>query len=303
LETSATYDIAFEFFADLPDDQRYHEIQITTWDSDAFDDDIMDISPDSEWNSYVFTYDCVMETFGLSTTASGEGDGGGWDGVLTFRIEPLNLISQRFNAFEWNFRGDLFSLSLNLDRSVYTHFKNLDHSVSQNEDYTRFSTPDEQYVKEISNQLEEMAENNGYTSNLDKAEFILAFVGAIQYVTDIEGSEQIEYPKYPIEMLWEGVGDCEDASALYISLMEAIGEDTVLVLLLVKQNEDEEWGGHAMVGISIQGGSGSYFQMGSGNKADIEFYIAETTGWKDGISGIGVNPWSEMDDINLYDIE
>ena len=52
------------------------------------------------------------------------------------------------------------------------------------------------------------------------------FVGDVQYVYDLDDAgEQSEYPKYPIEMLWEQGGDCEDASALYISLVEALGYD------------------------------------------------------------------------------
>ena len=303
LETGTTYSLDFEFFADLPDDTRYHEIQITPWDSDAFDDDIMDINPDSNWNSYVFTYDSIAKTFHSTTTVSGEGDGEGWDGELSFSIQSFNLVSQRFSTFLWEFDGSEYILDISLKRSDYTKFKNMDHSVYSDEDYARFSTPDEQYVKDLSSELIALAESNGYTSDLQQANFILAFVGAIQYVTDIEGSSEVEYPKYPIEMLWEGIGDCEDASALYISLMEAAGEDAVLVLAQVKLNEDEDWGGHAMVGISIDGASGTYFEFGSGSKSEIMFFAAETTSWIEGESGVGVNPWYDMKDIKLYDIE
>lgn len=44
------------------------------------------------------------------------------------------------------------------------------------------------------------------------------------YVTD-----GIEYPKYPVEMLVDGRGDCEDAAILMAGLLDALGYDTVLL--------------------------------------------------------------------------
>ena len=48
-------------------------------------------------------------------------------------------------------------------------------------------------------------------------------------------------------MLWEQGGDCEDASTLYISLVEALGYDAALMLGLTKSNSDEDWGGQKNV--------------------------------------------------------
>ncbi|WP_292522146.1 hypothetical protein [Methanoculleus sp.] len=39
----------------------------------------------------------------------------------------------------------------------------------------------------------------------------------------------IEYPKYPVEMLVDGRGDCEDAAILMTGLLDALGYDTVLL--------------------------------------------------------------------------
>ncbi|MCM2465078.1 hypothetical protein [Methanoculleus oceani] len=40
----------------------------------------------------------------------------------------------------------------------------------------------------------------------------------------------VEYPKYPVEMLVDGKGDCEDAAILMGGLLDALGYDTVLLL-------------------------------------------------------------------------
>ena len=39
----------------------------------------------------------------------------------------------------------------------------------------------------------------------------------------------VEYPKYPVEMLVDGRGDCEDAAIMMAGLLDAIGYDTVLL--------------------------------------------------------------------------
>jgi hypothetical protein len=39
----------------------------------------------------------------------------------------------------------------------------------------------------------------------------------------------VEYPKYPVEMLVDGRGDCEDAAILMAGLLDALGYDTVLL--------------------------------------------------------------------------
>lgn len=121
---------------------------------------------------------------------------------------------------------------------------------------------------------------------------------------DGDGMGVNEYPKYPIEMLWEHAGDCEDAASLYVSLMESIGYDALLILLLVKPNENEDWGGHAMPAIYIPNATeGEGVQLDDESKSGMTFQFAEATGWYDGYSGFGVNVWYDMDNIHLYDIE
>ena len=113
-----------------------------------------------------------------------------------------------------------------------------------------------------------MAVSEGFTE-LETANFILSFVQTIDYKVDNYTNYQgiQEYPKYPVEMLWDGQGDCEDSAALYASLMEALGYDTVLLLFL----GDIE--GHAAIGISVPGASGMSYRYDG-----VDYYYAETTG-------------------------
>ena len=305
MTTDVTYNIDYDFFADLDETIRYHEIMISAWDSDAFEDDRIDINPDSNWNSYIFAYDSVLETINKSTNASGEGDGTGWDGEMSFTFEPADLREQRFNDFIWDYDGHEFSITLELEYDTYSYFKNLDHTVSGStaEDrYARYPTPHENYVVDLADELKSMAMSNGYSTELEIAEFVYAFVGDIQYVQDIEGTGFANYPKYSIEMLWEASGDCEDAAILYVSLIEALDYDAMFARGMVKQSDDEDWGGHAWAVVHIPNHNGDGWH-GTGSKSDIPFYFVEATAHQDGVSEIGRNPWYDLKDESFYDVE
>ena len=204
--------------------------------------------------------------------------------------------SNEEDNFERNYNSQEYSIYLPLELSVYNYYKNKDHTIVYETDYISYSTPSAPYVIQIAGLLEDLAIEEGYTSMIDKAEFILAFVGTIPYI--LEGDDE-EYPKYPIEMLWDNGGDCEDSSALYISIMDALGYDTILLLLEVKNNASDEWGGHAMVGISIPGHTGEWQEIeGSSTK----YFYAETTAWYDGYDGIGINWWYDMQNLGYDDL-
>ena len=87
-----------------------------------------------------------------------------------------------------------------------------------------------------------------------------------------------EYPRYPIETLVDQTGDCEDTSALLISLVEILGFDASIILI------PEAWDGygHAAVGINVTGAEGVHYILNEGKSNEISYYYAETTapGWR-----------------------
>jgi len=304
-EDYTTYDIsAYSVFIDLPEQHGTHTFGLSVWDADSWEDDPVDINPSSDYNFYYFEY-LSQSTDQISFSTDGAGDGQGWDGVLSFSVQPIDVRLQNNRQFTWVYDELSWFYETTLSYPTYTTFRNLDHStrgIDYIEDYARFSTPNEQYVIDLATDLENMAIQNGYTTELDIAEFIYAFVGAIDYQYDIEAMGQNEYPKYPIEMLWHQSGDCEDAATLYISLVEAIGFDAMLMVGSVKPNSEEDWGGHAWAVIYIPGHSGEGW-YGTGSKSNLPFYFVETTAYYDGISEIGQNPWYDETDYSFYDVE
>ena len=311
LNTGTSYLIDSTFFIDLDETIRTHYIQIEAWDSDAFDDDLIDISSDPEWSSLIIEFDSVSETEPISLIGDGTLDSTGWDGELSLEIHPIDNRGQSVATFNWDFFSYDYELTMVLDYDTYAYYRSLSHQIDWSganeladviDQYAAFADTQSSYIESLAMELESMAINSGYTSELDIADFIHAFVGDIQYQFDLDmNGDQTEYPKYPIEMLWDGSGDCEDAALLYISLVEALGYDAALMIGETKQNSDEDWGGHAWAVIYIPDHSGDGW-YGGGSKSSTPFYFVEATAHS-GSSEIGDNPWYDIQNYAWYDVE
>ncbi len=123
---------------------------------------------------------------------------------------------------------------------------------------------DDRYIDAMVRQINSAAIEEGFTES-EKVEFVVAFVQSLPYTEDRVSTPWNEYPRYPIETLFDRGGDCEDTSILVAALLDCMGYDTAL-LLLYKES-------HAAVGVSISGVSGSYYTV-DGQR----YYYLETTG-------------------------
>jgi len=311
IQTNVLTELPFEYTLDLDETQRYHTIRVEAFDDDALFDDEIDINPDPNEEAFEFIFDSITMYDNLSINSDGRADSNGDDGALNVSIQPFDMATQSVFDYYWTFDSNQYHLEKVLNYTTYSYYRSLDHSIDWSNaesyddvipQYARFSTPDAPYVQELALELKNMSIQSGYTTNVEIAEFIYSFVGAIPYQYDLDSAgNTTEKPKYPIEMLYENGGDCEDASALYISLVESLGYDAALMLGQVKASEDDEWGGHAWAVINMPAATGEGF-YGEGEKVDVYFYFVETTGYYDGNSGIGQNPWYDMINTSFYDI-
>jgi hypothetical protein len=306
MDTNTTYAISTQFTVDILDGFRYHDIMLEVWHCSVEwceSDYPVDINPKYYLDSYTFTYDIVTGSIDLPETASGEGDGSGLDGVLSFSVESMDLRARWNNnhSYIWNYDYQEYIMDVQLEYETFAYFRSLNHDVKYFDvsTYARFATPGENYVINLAQGLENLAMDNGYTSDLRKAEFINAFVGSIQYSPDGTFSDR---PKYPIETLWDRTGDCEDTAALYVSLIEALGYDSIFMFGEAKAFEGDIGGGHAWAAVHIPNHNGDYW-YGNDSKSGTEFYFVETTDWLDGYSGVGVNPWYEITVYDSFDVE
>ena len=63
-----------------------------------------------------------------------------------------------------------------------------------------------------------------------KVELALAFVQSFAYIGDNITTAQDEYPRYPVETLFDRKGDCEDTSILLAAILNDMGCDVAMLL-------------------------------------------------------------------------
>ena len=125
-------------------------------------------------------------------------------------------------------------------------------------------TDDDIYIDKMVQQINSAAMKAGYTE-FQKINFVIAFVQSLPYTVDNETKPYDEYPRYPLETLFDRGGDCEDTSILVAALLDRMGYDVALLWL--------ENAKHIAVGVSVPGTYGSYYTHGS-----KKYYYLETTG-------------------------
>lgn len=172
--------------------------------------------------------------------------------------------------YTWDYPDKKYKWTYTLDipKDTYDFYQDLPHSGKSYSYYATQAT-DDQYIKSLANAFNNASKEKSF-DKLSEINFVISFVQSFEYVTDIAGSGSEEYPKYPIETLYDGNGDCEDTSFLLADILKELGYDVALIVF------DDHMG----VGISTDlVSSGSYFDY-NGTKY---FYIETTgTGWKIG---------------------
>lgn len=256
------------FRVNVPDDQRHVSLSLTMYDEDGWDDnDVLDIDGTSSGRSLDLVYDVVTNTW------SGDDDGVGYgsedgtagedDDDAAVYYDITRVVMPQTKTYSWTYGGSSFSLTAAITAGDYAKYQQRDvargHVPASN--LAGFVTPSDTIVQSIAAKLSSMANNRGF-SDLETANFALRFVQSMKYAHDNETAGADDYWRFPVETLYDEVGDCEDTSILYASLMEAMGYDAVLLTYPT----------HAAVGVAVSGASGTHF-----NHDGVNYYYAETT--------------------------
>lgn len=175
--------------------------------------------------------------------------------------EPSNTSS-----FSWNYEGINWDLDFRMPTDDIQGLKK-DRSIYDYGQYVEYTTPGDRTVRALADALSFYSGQMEYQS-YDEVSFVLAFVQDLPYTSDIE-TRGDNYPRYPIETLLDGGGDCEDSSALFASVIsnpDFFNYGTALIII-----ED-----HMGVGVSgNEGVGGTYFEIPTSSH---RFYYCETTG-------------------------
>jgi len=273
------FDLNADFELNVPDNQTEHQFTVIAIFYKFRNPEEFDISSSNDSYRATITYNLSTDSWeqGRNGTLDGEIDGSNEndDARLYVSIESYNF--GYLKSYSWRFNTMDFQLTHNFDPARYTFYSNQPHTVKEYEDYINFVTTDEEAIVEVGLKLRTAAEEKGF-DNLNEVNFIMSFVQSLKYAEDNLTAGYGEYPRYPIETLIDQVGDCEDSSALLISLLEPLGYEAALILI------PDAWDGygHAAVGINLTGASGLYYILNEGEENEIGYYYAETTaqGWK-----------------------
>jgi len=163
--------------------------------------------------------------------------------------------------YAWVYGGETWTLTLSIPEQLYHYYSNKTRVPT--EDYSVYvSHPgDDEYVSTILGRFDEIVVEEGYDET-QEVNLMVAFVQSLPYTTDDVTTGYDEYPRYPLETLVEGGGDCEDTSILACALLDSMGIEVALVNLP----------GHVAAGVSIDT-YGTYW-----THEGTRYFYLETTG-------------------------
>lgn len=237
------------------------ELPVLTWTSVRYsteywvqvstDEDFTTIVIDAEVSTTSYSIDQGLEenaTFYWRVAGNDDDGWTEWSTVRTFFISPTTIQIHR--AWTFYADGSEWSLSINVSAEDYYEAKTTARTpmFSVNE-YAEYVITTDAAVVEVAEILASMAESSGY-DEYTTACFVLSFIQNFSYTSDEETTGYEDYPRYPIETLVEGGGDCEDTSALFASIIQsdAFGMDAVLVSLSNPTSDV----GHMAVGLYLE---------------------------------------------------
>ncbi len=131
-----------------------------------------------------------------------------------------------------------------------------------------FEPADDEYLSQLAQVFVDTAMENGWGKDT-AVQLAISFVQSLTYTPDDIGLGY-DYPKYPLETLYDQGGDCEDTSILLVSLIKEMGYGCCLVMF------DDHMGVGILGNDTVEG---MYFQMDGG-----KYFYVETTseGWSIG---------------------
>lgn len=165
--------------------------------------------------------------------------------------------------YAWTYKDTAWKAHLAIPKAYYEFYKNRPHDRLDNYAQYALSDYDRGYLKCLIDDFREAGEGNNYTETDDVLN-VLAFVQSLPYTPDKLTTGYDEYPRYPIETLVDGGGDCEDTAILAAALLNEMGYGSVLIRVQ----------GHMALGVKCTDDyPGAYYEYEGGR-----YYYLDTTG-------------------------
>jgi len=148
----------------------------------------------------------------------------------TFSVDvEYNVVTKQFI---WEYGGRR-KPNVPIPDYLYEYYSNVDPERNKHKDYALyvFSPYDELYIDVL---IECLMFTFTGTEDLQKINYIASFVQNLDYQADSDTDDSYEYPRYPVETLFDGDngrGDCEDKAILAASILYKMGYDVSLIRL------------------------------------------------------------------------
>jgi len=142
---------------------------------------------------------------------------------------------------QFEYKGNEHNLTLSLPLKEYLYYKEksrpswLNYSYAHPyyyfAEYVAMATDpdDDTTIDAVVGYLDAVAASEGIADR-EKAELALAFVQSFAYISDNVTVALDEYPRYPVETLFDREGDCEDTSILLAAILNEMDYDVALLL-------------------------------------------------------------------------
>lgn len=218
-------------------------------------------SDDDGWSDYREYYEEDTDRFDSDSDNDGAPDG--------HDAHPMSKAKKTRKYYEWEYpKRKTWSQEMYVSYDLYVYESQIDRirSWSKWSEYTLDPT-----AEQFAQTLQEKANREDF-NYYQTVNFVMRFVQSMAYTKDDVTTGADEYPRYPLETLYEDGGDCEDTSILLSSIFRELNYDTCLVAI--------PHPGHMMVGVRGHDDyQGSYWK-----KNGKKYYTCETTGgeWKMG---------------------
>jgi len=184
--------------------------------------------------------------------------------------------------YQWDYRGYHWEWDLPITLSEYVEYCEKPRPITAYLVDMATDPGDDYYINSMVQRINEASLEKHFTE-IQKLNFVISFVQSLPYTVDIETKPYDEYPRYPIETLFDRGGDCEDTSILVAALLDRMGYDVALLHLSNAY--------HMAVGVVVPDMYGLYYDYNGKH-----YYYLETTGegWE-----IGQIP-SDIKDTTAY---
>ncbi len=148
-------------------------------------------------------------------------------GGLDISPETIPVLEKQYT---WTWGGVERSVTITVPELLYDYYSGKERY--QTTDYRGYILHplDDMYLEAIVYEFNAIMVDEGLSEE-NKTGLVVSFIQSMEYALDIETKGVTEYPRFPVETLVEGGGDCEDTGILMASLLDIMGYNVSLIML------------------------------------------------------------------------